>query len=304
MLVTFSAAVAVAVTTAALSGCAASAGRPATYGRPADVGKLRDLTYAEQVTVERGEDLLVKRCMNKQGFRYWIGPIASVADRQGQGYVLTDVAWARAHGYGRKLQERAERERLGDRNIAYARSLPKRDLVRYSNALDGKLSGGVVKVRLPTGGTVWTARGGCRAKAMTDLYGDFPTWFRVKKTAQSLTALYAPDILADARFKRALKAWSACMGKAGHPYADPQEIRRKLPALTKGASPKAAQDTETALAVAEATCADSTPLAATARTVERELRRVKLRPYRDDIATFQRMNLTALARARALGAAD
>jgi hypothetical protein len=298
MLVTVCAAL--AVTGAALSGCTASDGRPATHGRPADVGKLRDLTYAEQVTVERGEDLLVKRCMKKRGFPYWIGPIASVADRQGQGYVLTDVAWAKEYGYGGQLRERAERERLADRNIAYARALPKRDLLRYSSALDGTLSGGVVKVRLPTGGTVWTARGGCRAQAMSDLYGDFPTWFRVKKTAQNLTALYAPDILADARFKRALTAWAACMSKAGHPYADPQQLRRKLPGLTKGAGPKAAHDIEVGLAVAEATCANSTPLAGTARTVERELRREKLRPYRDDIATFQRMNLTALVRARAL----
>lgn len=292
---------ALVVTATALSGCTAPAGRPSAPGRPADTGTPRDLTYTEQVTVERGEEFLVKKCMEKQGFRYWIGPIASVADRQGQGYVLTDVAWAKAYGYGRSLEQRAERERLGDRNIAYARALPRRDLVRYSTALDGALSNGVVKVRLPTGGTVWTTRDGCRARATTELYGDFPAWFRVKKTEQSLTALYAPDILADTRFRRALRTWAGCMRGAGHPYADPQQIRRKLPAITQGMSPKAARATETGLAVAEATCANSTPLADTARTVERELRREKLRPYRDDIAAFQRMSLTALARARALG---
>lgn len=287
-----------ATTAVAVSGCASPADpEPARY-----TGKPRDLTYAEQATVERGEEILVKKCMEEKGFPYWTGPVASVADRQGNGYVLTDVAWAKKHGYGRELDERAERARRGDRNTAYARTLGKRDLVRYNTALDGTPSHGVVKVDLPLGGTVWTPRDGCRATAMKELYGDLPAWFRAKKTAQSLTALYAPQIVADARFKRAVKAWAACMREAGHPYGTPPEIREKRSAITERTSPDAARATEVRLAVAEATCANSTPLARTARTLEHRLRSEKLRPYRDDIAAFQRMSLTALARAEALGA--
>lgn len=204
-------AVLAAVTAVVTVGCSPAADGP----QAAAPGKQRDLSYAEQITVERGEEILVGTCMRKHGFRYWTGLIASVADRQGHGYVLTDVAWAKRYGYGRELRERAERARLAHRNTAYARKLTERDLVRYNEALDGTLDKGVVKVELPTGGTVWTPRDGCRATAMKELYGDLPTWFRAKKTAQSLTALYAPDIVADPRFTRAVHAWAACMRDAG-----------------------------------------------------------------------------------------
>ncbi|MEU2898912.1 hypothetical protein ACWC4E_24540 [Streptomyces sp. NPDC001273] len=296
-------AVLAAVTAVVAAGCSPAADGPQADGpQAAAPGKQRDLTYAEQITVERGEEILVGTCMRKHGFRYWTGLIASVADRQGHGYVLTDVAWAKRYGYGRELRERAERARLAHRNTAYARKLTERDLVRYNEALDGTLDKGVVKVELPTGGTVWTPRDGCRAAAMKELYGDLPTWFRAKKTAQSLTALYAPDIVADPRFTRAVHAWAACMREAGHPYATPREIREKRPLITKGMNRDSARATEVRLAVAEATCATGTPLARTARTLERRLRSEKLRPYRDDIATFRRMSLTALARARDLQA--
>lgn len=289
-------AVLTATTAVVVAGCASSGNRPPA----ADPGKPRDLTYAEQITVERGEEILVKRCMREHGFPYWLGPVASVADRQGHGYVLTDVAWAEKYGYGRELEERAERARLADRNAAYTERLNKPDLVRYNKALDGTFDE-VLTVELPLGGTVSTPRDGCRSTAMEQLHGDLPTWFRVKKTAQSLTALYAPELVADHRFKRAVTAWAVCMREAGHPYATPREIREKRPRITRGMSPDAARATEVRLAVAEATCANSTPLARTARTLERRLREEKLRPYRDDIATFRRMNLTALARARNLG---
>ncbi|WP_328868724.1 hypothetical protein OHT76_00650 [Streptomyces sp. NBC_00287] len=55
-------------------------------------GQERDLTGAEEVLVELAESLLVKKCMEGRGFRYWAGPIASAAERQGDGYVLDDVS--------------------------------------------------------------------------------------------------------------------------------------------------------------------------------------------------------------------
>ncbi|MFD5102114.1 hypothetical protein [Streptomyces albidochromogenes] len=287
---------AVLVAVAAVPGCTSPAGGPAP-ARTAQTG-LRELTHAEQITVERGEELLVKKCMEKSGFKYWAGPIASVADRQGNGYVLTDIGWAKRYGYGSELDRRAEKARLGDRNAAYTRSLPKPDLVRYNTTLDGSPSHGVLSVDLPAGGTVQTTRDGCRAEAMEQLYGDFPAWFRAKKTAQSLTALYAPDILRNKRFKDAVGAWATCMDKAGHPYADPPEIRAKLHRLTRGLSPSRARDAEVELAVAEATCATTTPLVRTARSLERAERDKVLRRYREEMSAFQRMSLTALGRAR------
>lgn len=276
---------------AAVAGC----------GTPqADDGGLRELTHAEEALVERVEEQLVKECMEKEGFKYWPGWVESAEERQGGGYVLYDVAWARKYGYGTEIDARAEKARLADRNAAYTRALSGSELIRYNTALDGDPENGVVSVELPTGGTVQTTSGGCRAQSLGRLYGDFPAWFRAKKTAQNLTALYVPDLLKDPRFKRAVGAWADCMNEAGHPYADPPAIRAALPRLAQGMSPAAARATEVEIAVAEATCATATPLVRTGRDLDREYRDKKLAPYHDALAAHQRMNLTALARAKAL----
>ncbi|GGT12012.1 hypothetical protein GCM10010271_13580 [Streptomyces kurssanovii] len=61
--------------------------------------------------------------------------------------------------------------------------------------------------------------------------------------------------------------------------------------------PGRAHAAEVEVAVAEATCASRSSLAATARTLDREYRRTKLQRYGDVLSTYHRMNLTALARA-------
>ncbi|MFI1952496.1 hypothetical protein ACH437_11680 [Streptomyces xinghaiensis] len=293
----------VLTTTAVLSGCGRADGGAAADG-PAAVraaGTMpRELTPAEQAVVERGEERLIESCMREKGFRYWAGRVAGAAERQGHGYVLHDVDWAERHGYGGRFAAEAEKARLADRNTAYARSLPRAELIRYNTALDGTPEQGVVSVELPAGGTVQTVRGGCLETAAERLYGDFPAWFRAKKTATGVAPLYTPGILADERFRRALRAWASCMREAGHPYAGPPEIREKLPALTRGMDAAEAHAAEVELAVAEATCATGTPLYRTARALDREYRAEKLGRYRDEIAAHRRMGLTALKRARAL----
>jgi hypothetical protein len=277
----------------AVPGCTGSTGRVAH-------SELRDLSNREQVIVDRGTEILVQRCMERKGFRYWTEPVASAAARAGQGYVLHDVGWARKYGYGTRLDAEVVRAGFHDRNDAYARTLAKPDLVRYNTALEGTPSRGMVTVHLPTGGTVMTTRDGCQAEAESRLYGDAAKWFRARKIAENVTGLYAPDILKDKRFKAALRKWAACMRRAGHPYSSPSEIRRELPLLTKHRSPADAHATEVRTAVAEAECANSTPLYRTARALEAEYRNRKLGRYRDDITTYQRMNLTALDRAKPL----
>ncbi|WP_372343391.1 hypothetical protein [Streptomyces sp. KL116D] len=67
--------------------------------------------------------------------------MASVAERQGQGFVLDDVGWARTYGYG-ELARKAERARLADPNAAYANALPQADRIRYTQALNGDMGRG------------------------------------------------------------------------------------------------------------------------------------------------------------------
>ncbi|MZE75529.1 hypothetical protein [Streptomyces xinghaiensis] len=289
----------VAVTTA---GCSAATDDPAGSGQPHDTAgpgvPERELTDAEHILVQRAEQILTKECMKKAGFSYWIGPLPTVDDLKGGRYVLTDVEWARKYGYGGQLEKKSEKARLNDPNAAYANALPEAERIRYSRTLDGDPSKGVLSVELPAGGTVQTPREGCWAETRERLYGDPATWFRVKKTATSLTPLYVPDLVKDKRLVNAVEAWSRCMREAGHAYAGPDEIREKRYALIKGLSPGQAHATEVELAVAEATCAVETSLGETARSLEREYRSKKLRRYSEEIATYQRMRLAALARAK------
>ncbi|MFD9502254.1 hypothetical protein [Streptomyces sp. NPDC060035] len=294
-----------ALTAFTAAGCANSVGDGSGAGRPEQdsalrslKGQERDLTDAEEVLVEHAESMLVKKCMEGKGFRYWVGPMASVAERQGDGYVLDDVSWARTHGYGGELEKKAERARPADPNAAYANALPEAERIRYSKTLDGNPSKGELSVDLPAGGTVSTTSTGCLADAKGKLYGDTVTWFRVNRITTSLTPLYIPDLVKDQRLVNAVEAWSWCMREAGHPYASPDGIREERDALTQGMSAARAHATEVELAVAEATCAVKTSLGTAARTLEREYRTTMLQRYGADMATYQRMRLAALALAK------
>ena len=290
-------AVVVAVTAA---GCTASAGHDSGRADAATGPRTpgRELTDAEQILVQRAEAQLVKKCMENKGFTYWARTAVTVDDLKGGGYVLTDVAWAKRNGYGSRLADRLQDVQRDDPNNRYANALPRQDRIHYSKALEGGPSNGMLTAELPGGGTVSTPRHSCQTEAKSRLYGDFATWFRAEKTATNLSPLYVPALMRDQRFVRAVEQWSTCMRGVGHPYADPPAVRRALPSLGKRMSSEQAFAAEVDLAVAEATCARTTPLAETARSLDAEYRDRKLGRYTADIATYRRMALDALARAQ------
>ncbi|AMW15065.1 hypothetical protein A4E84_39800 [Streptomyces qaidamensis] len=255
----------------------------------------RELTAAEEVLVRRAEQLLIKECMTDKGYPYRIGPLPTVDDLKGNGAFLTDVGWARRNGYGSRLQAKAQK--IDDPNGAYANALPREEGTRYTDALLGSPSSAMLTAELPAGGTVRTPRDSCLTEARGRLYGDFETWFRAEKTATNLTPLYAADLAKNRRFTDAVEQWSVCMRIAGHDYATPTKAREGLPKLTRGLNEQKAFAVEVRLAVAEATCAGQTHLTRTIRALEAEYREKLLDRYGDAVATHQRMNLDALARA-------
>lgn len=262
----------------------------------------RPITDAEQVLVDQARELLIEECMAAQGFRYWPVPVGTVEERQGSGYVLDDVDWAREHGYGTQLRDRVVAIQENDPNHAYANALPEAERLRYSDALDGNPSAGLLTAELPAGGTIRTPSDSCVAKAKGELYVDFAAWFQAEKVATNLVGLYADDLVADERFKAALTAWSECMHERGHDYPDPPAIRQDLPLLTKGLSDGRALAVEKELAVDEATCAvRETSLVSTTRDLESEYRD-GLRQYRDDVAEYHRLQHAALENAREIRA--
>lgn len=279
-----------------LVGCMAESGN----SKDDVAGKqVRDLTVAEEVEVDRAEEKLVEQCMERQGHRYWPVPVAGIAERKAGAYVVDDVDWARKYGYGRSFDIAAEEVRRSHPSITYPNSLPEQERIRYSRALDGDF-GDAISVDLPAGGTVRTPRGGCYVEARERLYGDYPTWIRVKKTVTGLTPLYVPRILRDERLVTAVKAWSRCMNESGHSFKSPDEIRQKRDSLVEGMNASQAQSAEVKLAVAEAECARRTSLGKTARSLEAEYRDKTLREYPEEFATYRQMRMSALSRARNL----
>ncbi|MEU9922005.1 hypothetical protein AB0H51_12020 [Streptomyces griseoluteus] len=284
------------VCAAALAGCTAGVSTDQRASQPSEQ-RLRELTVTEELLVERAEQQLVKKCMGKAGFRFWTRAVETAASRDGAGFVLDDVKWARTYGYGGQFRRDAEKARRDGPNGAYENALPQRERARYREVLDGSPSRGVLSASLPAGGTVSTPRYSCFTQAKAYLYGDFATWFRVEKTATNLTPLYVPNLVKDKRFTKALAAWSRCMNDKGRHYSDPSDIRADLSRLTEGLSDTAAHAVEVHVAVDEAECARVSSLADTARTLEGEYRAKKTRRFRGDIAAYQRMRLAALDRA-------
>lgn len=292
----------------AVAGCTTNANQQSDASEPqrdtvtkASKNGARELTDAERIRVRQAEELLVKKCMETKGFKYWPARVPTVEERKGQSYVLDDIAWAKRYGYGGELEKKAEKARLGDPNHAYLDKLSTAERGLYDTALDGDDTGRMLSAELPTGGVVRTPAESCRVVAGERLYGDYATWYRVQKTTDNLTPLYVPDLLGEERFVTALKAWSACMRKAGHTYADPPAVRAKLEELVDGQSDTKAHAIEVRLAVAESTCAKRTALGATARTLEHEYLTKKLpRRYSEAVATRRTMETGALARAEAI----
>jgi hypothetical protein len=287
-----------------VAGCGVGSGNPKEMERPQKreavgvAGKqVRDLTVAEEVEVDRAEEKLVEKCMERQGHPYWPVPVAGIEQRKAGVYVVDDVDWARRYGYGRPFDIAAEEAQRSSPNATYHNSLPKQERIRYSRALGGDFEDDI-SVELPAGGTVRAPREGCIAEAQERLYGDHPTWFRVKKTVTGLTPLYVPRIHRDMRLVTAVTAWSRCMNESGNPFKNPDEIRQKRESLVKGMNASQAQSAEVKLAVAEAECARKTSLGKTARSLEAEYREKTLRDYSEEFATYQQMRMTALSRAR------
>ncbi|WP_407564696.1 hypothetical protein [Streptomyces sp. 184] len=289
---------AAAATLALLTGCTGDGTSKA--GPAGAAGPARELTRAEQARLEDTEQRLVRRCMGRRGFWYWVFPrVGADTERAfSDDFVQDDVAWAREHGYGGRLQKAFFAQKKRDRNVAYRKGLTSDERKRYNDALSGGPDSPVLSVKLPGGSTVGSMLGGCELAAREKLYGDAEAFYRAEKVATNLSALYSPRLMRDKRFTAGVRAWSACMRKAtGRAYATPDAARVEAEERTRGLSGERAHAVEVGLAVAEATCAQETSLAATLADLDRTYGDPVRKRYGEEIATANSMRLAALERA-------
>ncbi|MEU9513387.1 hypothetical protein [Micromonospora sp. NPDC048169] len=263
---------------------------PAASAPPAEV-----LYAAEQV--------LIRDCMQRRGFRYWPVPRQPVPELREFPYVLDDVSYARRYGYGGALERRLQETIAADPNVRYARELPPERgaaAVRARNGDPGEPD--ALRVTLPAGGVLRRSSHSCTSEAERQLYRDLPGWYRVTRITDNLAGPRVGRVLADPRYADGVRAWRRCMRAAGHDVADPASARASAPEPTP-VTPGSVTPGEIRLAVAEATCATRTGLGRLARRLDAEHRRAVDSRFRTEIADRLRLEADALPRARAALAA-
>ncbi|MGW7729184.1 hypothetical protein [Streptomyces canus] len=283
-----------------LTGCtadtdAAHRTSPAARVKAATVDE--GITDAQELRIADAEQRLIKQCLNRQGFTYWEAERPSLEESRTLGYVADDVAWARKHGYGSRIAAKEDRARLTNPNLVYRKGLSKERRKAYDDALDGGIDAPEITAALPNGGTIRRQMGGCVAEAEKRLYGDPVVWFRANKIASNLQPLYVPQVMRDKKFVAALRVWSTCMERAGHPYKDPGEARQAAKERALRSTSDKTFAAERQLAVADATCARTAQLAAIGKERERHCVNALRGRYGQALDTSRRIEREAYVRA-------
>lgn len=245
--------------------------------------------------LDLGRQILIRDCMRQAGFDYRVTPRPVLPDDREFPYVVDDVGWARKHGYGTDIQRSLEALRVADPNKRYFNALPAERRSAALSAANGVKPTGLT-AKDPGGVTMSRSDQGCQTSADRELFGDPQAWFQAKVTVQALGPIRISHVTADPQFAAATRPWAACMRAAGYPYASPVDLRNHLPPPEK---PLPFAD-EQRMAVAEATCAVDSELAATAKALDARHDTLLRQQYKTDLDTEQRLRQVALPRAREL----
>jgi hypothetical protein len=236
------------------------------------------------------EQLLIRACMQGQGFGYWPIPASRLAPVPSYPLVVTNIGWAQANGLSNFPVE------APDVNQQYYDHLPANRQNVYSNALVGPSGSPSVTVALPSGGIEGASSQGCQARAESELYGNYRAWFQASTVARDLPRLWLPMVEEDNKYQRAVAQWSQCMRRKGYRYSSPGQAAAAFPRSTLS-RPSGA---EVAVAVAEATCGGRTGLSAVVSSLSREFSAQVEHKYQSSLSTEWRLERNAVARARHL----
>ncbi|MFC8423472.1 hypothetical protein ACFUN7_21820 [Streptomyces sp. NPDC057236] len=295
VLVSLCAVVAVVTTGCADSGDA-DGGRAPQDPRP----RPRALTWQQELRVADAQQRLIKQCMNRQGFTYWEDRALTLRESRPVRFVQDDVAWARTHGYGGRIEAKSLRVHERNPNGTYRQGLSTTRRAAFDTALDGGDDAKTLRAPLPVGGEVRKRLGGCTEEAERTLYGDPTVWFRTSKTVSGLNALYGEELMKDRRLTSAIRAWARCMKQAGQPYEDPGAAREAVRVRTSRLGAARADEAfaaERRTAVADATCARETSLRVVATARETHYQDRLRDRFGKDIDTYRNLGRQAHDRA-------
>jgi hypothetical protein len=201
--------------------------------------------------------------------------------------VFDNVAWSRRYGYG--TGNAPGLSGAADPNARYVSTLTQARRAAYRLTLSG--SGPGLQIKVPGGGgIIGESSTGCSAWADGRLYGGFAAWFYANTLAFLAQPLLTRDVEGNRAYRRAAAQWSACMRSRGYRYASPAQLHDTSVARHRHQTP-------IQTAVAEATCATRTPLAATARHLNTVYTKRLPRRFQSAIRNELRIEHSALHRA-------
>lgn len=303
-----------ALLSATLAGCAdGTSSAPAAA--PGGAGTGRQVSDDAEQTLYRAEQLLIKKCMERSGYEYWVEERPTADGTSLFPYVVDDPAWAARHGYGTDLYRAQQRKAQRDPNQRYFRSMPADRAPELVGALNGARPEGL-STRLPNGIQVTHSDQGCVAEAQRTLYKDLPAWFRATRVTTSLGGMSASMVLTDKRYLAAVKPWARCMKAKGYAYASPAEARAaatrpdkewphaeevRLASAEASCARSRAASTSTADPTADPSAASrSDDLSTVVKSLDAEYRAELRRRYPGPSADLERLKREALPRARAI----
>ncbi|MEU6918661.1 hypothetical protein [Streptomyces olindensis] len=247
----------------------------------------------QQAVLDRAVDKLAGTCMKAKGFTWPARPerLGAARSANERRYGVTDPKAVRVHGYQLAPPPGVTPEQLAEE----ARQEKKRKTLmtdEVTEAYTGR--GGTSKATSRTGG--------CRGEALKQLglppQGD---------------ALDAVDLAqqqgwqrteADSRAKAANTRWSACMKKAGHPYANPHAAAGDPAWWTEDAGDPAARKKtkarEIATAVADVQCKRQVDYVAVWQSVETTYQNKIIEANEKELGEVRQMWRNALRKAAAV----
>ncbi|NGO07511.1 hypothetical protein G5C60_07535 [Streptomyces sp. HC44] len=254
----------------ALAACGQQADPPASDARPTSSDDPRfwplaayDMSDDDGRTVGRARWTLAKECMDRLGFdslkNLAVDPVPAWPERpSGTGVLLATVYASDDFRYGIQDPEQAARYGYQAAQAEYERRYPEKKWTLSEHlALTGHFVGDDPKTvhghRIP--------KRGCLGEADRTIYGTNPQ--DRKDPVLDLESKSLRQGWRDPAWKKADKAWSACMRKAGYPYATPraaendpdrdrQELEERLADPQYDPTQPSALDKKTA--VADARC--------------------------------------------------
>lgn len=285
--------IAVGVTVAILAGCGVSDEDQPVAARPVMPEGWQPTTEDRRL-LDQAEQVLAGGCMRKLGFKYWVDT-RRLPPAWTFPYVIDDPAWARTNGYGGARQRQINAAVKADPNARYAETLSPARQQAYRMAFFGS-ERSAVSARTPDGVSMSTGSQGCLADARRQLFGDLQTWFAGDTVEVHLDLVVVPKTQADARYRKALAAWSRC----AHPAGSPDDLRRTAADRVRNKRPQVADHVERRLASLEARCAVTSGLGRVARAVDAHFRVRAEREFAGSIKPLRAMQYAALPKATEL----